>query len=761
MKKNQRILSVFLALTLLLGLWPPARVAADEGITVSLTASQSSVPVGETVSVTIRGDRAFVSRGSGMTVYYDDAVLEPDLQASSAVAPFRIDGPMKVDGKTALRISFLPGLETAAFSVEEALAKLSFKALAVAEQTEIILGAAYLYDERLTEIPVILGENIRLTVEPSEEYIPVNGIALDQTELHLEEGEMQVLKALIEPTGASDPTVIWMSSDETVAIVSDGVVKALSAGTATITAITNDGGFTAFCVVTVTLPDAGYTVKMPADLSAVIGGIVQIPVVISHEDGKTGYNAFDISFIFDPAVLELVSTELPDMTIRTESGKVEVLTYGEERRAGSVPCTLEFRALKMENTEIRITDARVDNSDNAAIKNASLATLLDDRTVVSGIGYPVSLPEGFTGEPFAQPNQDYIFREPEDYYDYTVSATVDGMEVGIIDNGDGSYIIPAEQVVGEIIVTAIRTGKVFKVTLGSDMTGEITAQYGTDYVATIDRDDDYRYTVTVTIGGRAYTGYEVSGNTITIPGGSITGDIVFVVEKEEIAPPTEPVTMHSVTFTGSGAGAAQGNATSVAHGASYTLTLKKESGYTYQVSYIMGGKPETELISDADGTYTIESVTAPVEFIIEKTLDLRVSVYEYVNLEKKTMFLVLVDTELDNGKIFTYDGNAMYYSEGYRAWAYLVMVEDEFDAGIAAGMIHVAEGTGRILRKPDYDVNGTGLVDINDAQLAYDIYNGKYDSFDRINMIQFLNADVNLDKTVTVQDAAGVVANIP
>ncbi|NLK02449.1 MAG: hypothetical protein GX314_05210, partial [Clostridiaceae bacterium] len=58
------------------------------------------------------------------------------------------------------------------------------------------------------------------------------------------------------------------------------------------------------------------------------------------------------------------------------------------------------------------------------------------------------------------------------------------------------------------------------------------------------------------------------------------------------------------------------------------------------------------------------------------------------------------------------------------------------------------------------DVNMSGLVDINDAQLVYDIYNGKYQDFTSVEMQKFLNADTNGDKTVNVTDAAAVVAAI-
>ena len=778
MKKLQRLLSILLVLTLMFSLWSPAYATESAGMKLTMEASQSSLRVGDTVDVTIRTDKDFTTRGSGMTLYYDAEKLEPDLESSTAAEPFRID-PVTVNGKTAIRISFLPGLDESTFSAAEPLAKLHFKALAVTDKTSVSMGAAYLYDSALTEIALERPAAVELTIEPSEVYIPVTGITLDMTEMTLEEGEMTALKATIEPLGASDPTIIWTSSNEKAAIVSDGVVKALTEGTAIITATTQDGGFTAKCAVTVKAPDAGYTVKMPADTTAAIGSTVQIPVSVSNEDGKTGYNAFDISFTYDPTVLELASTTLPGVTVTVQNGKINVLGYGEDRGNGSVPFTLEFKTMKMETTEVQITTARVDNSGNAVVKNASLATLIDDTTVINVTGYPVTLPEGFTGANTAAPNTDYTFAAPDDYYDYTVTVTVGGKEVTVTKNSDGSYTIPAELVTGEIVVTATKTGKTFKVTLGTDMTGSATAQYGTDYVATIERDESYRYTVTVTIGGKDYTGYAASGKTYTIPGEDITGEIVFKVNKELIVPadppgpteptkptdptnptqPSKPVTYHSVTFTGSGAGAAQGNATSIANGATYTLTLKKQAGYNYQVSYKMGGNATVAVSPNANGTYTIANVTAALEIIIEKSLAIDVSVQEYVTVDGKSVFLILADAALSNGSIFTYDGNAMYYSEAYGAWAYLVITDQDLDVNQVRSQVKISTQTNRVVT-PTGDVDENGKVDWNDAHLIRELYNAKYDSFDIVTMMKYLRADVNGDRKVDIRDVAWVTWKI-
>ena len=779
MKNKQRFLSLLLALTMVFSLWGPAYAAEGEGLKLSMTVSQSSIKVGEAVTVTIETDKDFTTRGSGMTIYYDAEKLEPDLDRSSAAAPLQIHA-VSVNGKAALRVSFLPGLEAATFTASEPLAQIRFNALAVTEKTSISMGAAYLYDDLLTEIALEKPAAVNLTIDPAEVNIPVTGISLDKTELTIEEGEMEALKATIEPIGASDPTVIWTSSNEKVAVVSGGVIKALAEGTATITATTQDGGFSASCTVTVTAPYAGYTVKMPADTTTAIGGLVRIPVVISNEDGKTGYNAFDISFTYDPEILELVSTQIPGVTVTAQNGKINVLGYGEDRSAESAPFALEFKALKLESTEVKITSARVDNSGNAVVKNASLATLIDDTTVITVTGYPVTLPEGFKGESTATPGEDYTFTAPDDYYDYTVSATVCGKEVAVTKNSDGSYTIPAELVTGEIVVTATKTGKTFNVTLGTDMTGSATAQYGTDYVATINRDESYRYTVTVTIGGKDYTGYAASGKTYTIPGEDITGEIVFTVEKTLIVPvdppgptdptkpsdpsdpseSTKPTTYHSVTFTGSGAGAAQGNATSIADGGTYTLTLKNQAGYNYTVSYKMGGKAAVAVTPNANGKYTISNVTADLEIIIEKSLAIHVSIQEFVTLDEKSVFLILADAALANGSIFTYNGNVMYYSEAYGAWAYLVITDQDLTLDQVRSQVKISTQNNRVLTVSAGDVDGNGKVNWNDAQLVRDLYNAKYGSFDDLNMEKYLLADVNADRKVDIRDVVWIAWKI-
>ena len=111
--------------------------------------------------------------------------------------------------------------------------------------TGVALGTAKVYATSVAD--ALLTDTCLVTVES----IAVTGVALDQVSLTLEHAATGTLVATISPADASDKSVAWTSSDETVATVADGVVTAIAEGTAVITVTTTDGTFTATCDVTV------------------------------------------------------------------------------------------------------------------------------------------------------------------------------------------------------------------------------------------------------------------------------------------------------------------------------------------------------------------------------------------------------------------------------------------------------------------------------------------------------------------------------
>ena len=93
------------------------------------------------------------------------------------------------------------------------------------------------------------GKSASCTVTVISSYVPVESITISQSTLELKVGEDATLTATVNPSNASDAALTWESSAPTVVSVTDGLVKALSVGSATITV--KAGGKSATCTVTV------------------------------------------------------------------------------------------------------------------------------------------------------------------------------------------------------------------------------------------------------------------------------------------------------------------------------------------------------------------------------------------------------------------------------------------------------------------------------------------------------------------------------
>ena len=96
----------------------------------------------------------------------------------------------------------------------------------------------------------VCGYTISAEDPDPDDPIAVEGITLDKTTATVEEGATVTLTATVTPDNATDKTVTWSTSNETIATVSDGVVTGVKAGEVTITAKAGDKSAT--CTVTVT-----------------------------------------------------------------------------------------------------------------------------------------------------------------------------------------------------------------------------------------------------------------------------------------------------------------------------------------------------------------------------------------------------------------------------------------------------------------------------------------------------------------------------
>lgn len=518
--------------------------------------------------------------------------------------------------------------------------------------------------------------------------------------------------------------------------------------------------------IPVETPEAkGYTVSLGENKTVASGQIVEIPVTIGNTAGETTYNAFDMKFSYDNTVLKLdmEKTNAEGYRVYPLSSTVRVQRYGKAAELGQA-LTLRFIAVGQGSGEVKVMSACVDTNANAIEFDAPDAIVLNETTTITVSGYTVDLSDDFTRTDAegsvieAGGNLTFVPKDPN--YDYTVTVTVGGEEVTPTIGEDGTYTVP--NVNGNVVVKSEKTPKSFNVTLGDDTTGETTATYTKDYTFKLTPVDGYVYNVAVTIGGTAYTGFTANVNddgttTYTIPGADVTGDIVINSNKTEKQPET-----FTVKFEGTGAGDAKGEST-VQEKTDYTFTVDKKANFEYTITATMGGKDVT-VTEGENNTYTIANVTGELVITIEKesTLTMEVAVSEYVQLDDKTVFLVTVTGTPEEGKAFAYGEDVMYkttaYGENVYSWLVIVNKGETFDKATAAAKITQASATAEEVTQ-SYDVNETNLVDINDAQLTYDIYSGKYTDFEKVSVRKFLRADVTSDKVVNSADAVAVIAN--
>jgi len=509
----------------------------------------------------------------------------------------------------------------------------------------------------------------------------------------------------------------------------------------------------------ITLKDNMYTVAASADVTASKGGNASVDIHVTGNSNEeiAGYNDYDITLSYDPDALTYVSAAAAhsgaEISHDSASGTIRVIGHGEAKAYTDAVVTLNLTANISGIHTVAITSAKIDNSGNAIALDAPEAAVSDKDTAVK-VAYPVTLPENFTGDESVLPGGDYQFTAPSEYYEITV--TVDGEKVTPEIDG---LVYTLRGVSGDVVITAV--GKTYEVTKNGDhatITGEATAQYGKDYSFTVAAESGYAITnVSVQVGGTAVD-YSISNGTYVISGSKITGDVTITVTTQLQAANTTRITFEGVDASEVVGGLVQ----YVTNGQDFTFELNEEEGYVYTV------KLDGEELEPTDGIYTIPGEringTALTISISKEVYSFHpeVTVSQYIQLDRTVMWLV---TATEGETVLSYgEGNTMFWSDKYNAYCWLVVSaesEDTVKQTAESSIIAAAEDAVVTQVGYDFDVNQTGAVDINDAQLTYDMYQAKlYSGFDTVTMDKFLEADANGDGAVNVEDAAAVVAQL-
>lgn len=558
--------------------------------------------------------------------------------------------------------------------------------------------------------------------------------------------------------------------------------------------VTEQGG----SIITVPKTETGYSVSMGADQQLVSGQRVRIPVTVaSSEKNITGFNAYDMTFTYDPTALTLNTKtgDAANLTVEDNDGTVRVRRYGDAVPLGEA-LALDFTANKAASSTVTLTNAKFDLDANSINFDAPDAAISDADTVVNANNFTVTLPDAFTSdETRLVPNGgSFTFKPVDSHYTYTFTVKMGGtVTEGLTFGANDTYTI--ENISGNVEVTC---------------TGKTPKQYDVEYVfgdkdPLLEKDvtkgpdkatylEDYSVTVTPRAGLSYWIHYEIrypNGTrsdqvsltpvanadgtiTYTIPGSKIDGTVYFIIS-------TNKVTGYAVLVTGNGAeDQAPGNGTSVPRDMPYYLQLNERENCTYTVTayyqpidsitavnmpakvrslgngkYVVDPTPDTTLSGYARSWRLVVNV----EKVSQKAEE--VSVSRYLELNDKTMMLITVKGTPEGGKAFTYGGNTMYkvnaYGTDQYAWLVIVDKGQTLTQEEAAAKVAISAADNVVTITRGFDVNMTGKVDVNDAQLVYDMYNGTYSDFTKVSVEKFLRADVNATKVVDHTDAVAIV----
>lgn len=549
--------------------------------------------------------------------------------------------------------------------------------------------------------------------------------------------------------------------------------------------------------------ETGYSVSMGADQQISADQKVRIPVsVASSEKNITGFNAYDMTFTYDPTALTLNTKtgDAANLTVEDNNGTVRVRRYGDAVPLGEA-LALEFTANKATSSTVTLTAAKFDLDANSINFDAPAATITDADTTVKAL-WNVSLPDGFVsaaadGSTLVENGADFTFKAVNPNYEYTLRITTNGQTQEVTVKG-GSYTI--ENVTDNVQVTVVsKVGRTYTLKfVGSGVDAGLvtpttaTVQYPNDYSFTVKfPGTGYKTTVKFAPSDNKFDverlengdyAYKLLGNYLV---GDENGEITVTVEK------VENTAKKDIIVAGSGSEAfSADNALTFYAGENYTFKLdKNEQYYDYELvvwytdssNHTVRPTPK----DNGDGTYTIVNMpNADMHITINKmakALDPdAVDVVKYLELDNKTMYMVTVWGELSHTNLgstnttyiaYTYDDNLMYDTSYYTApngtkgassWLVIVDKGEEFTKEEALKHLKLVDSTEEqnkslslVYFGIDSNVNGSkgGQLDINDVQLVYDMYNSLYENFEQVSVKKFLLADQTLDRQLNSADA--------
>lgn len=732
----KRILALFMAVVLAVGLLPSAAFAAEgDSPMVITTTDKTKINPGETLTITytLDHDLEYMTR-LDLVLRYDATLLKfvsTDVEGSVWFTKTGVDSVFTVDNENFVRVRQNRNANEDTISAGK-ICSITFMALDSINSAQ----KAVFYNSGKPNL-------YRSSIRVDEEFYYVEDTGFDH--------------------GADDPIAV-------------DIIPSSSS-------------------ITVPKVETGYSVSMGADQQVAAGQQVRIPVAVaSGEKGITGFNAYDMTFAYDPTALTLNTKtgDAANLTVEDNNGSVRVRRYGATQALGEA-LALDFTAKATATSTVKLTNAKFDLDANSINFDAPDAAISDADTVVNANNFTVTLPDAFTSdETRLVPNGgSFTFKPVDSHYTYTFTVKMgDTVTEGLTFGANDTYTI--EKISGNVEVTCTgKTPKQYDVKYKIDEDVEQDVTKGPETVTYL---NDYSFVVTPRAGYSYRVIYNVDNGdpfvhtVIAVPTANDDGTLTYTIPGKEIVGGVEiwiDANTESgipVVFTGNGVeDAASGNASSMGKNMPYYFTLNQRESCDYTVTAYYqplatptASKRPATVRSLGNGKYVVEAVNyndylfvyahswnlvVKVEKVSHSAEEVTVS--KYLELNDKTMMLVTVKGTPEGGSAFTYDGNTMYKVNAYGAdqYAWLVIVDkgQTLTQEEAAAKVAISAADNVVTITQGFDVNMTGKVDVNDAQLVYDMYNGTYSDFTKVSVEKFLRADVNATKVVDHTDAVAIV----
>ena len=488
-------------------------------------------------------------------------------------------------------------------------------------------------------------------------------------------------------------------------------------------------------------------------------GTAKVAVFInSVTEEETTYNAFWLTLAYDTNALEFTEAVgskplkgTRELRAEAKNGVITVAGCGDSISTDSCAVLLRFKVNTNCVTKVQLLDARVSDRSQSQFdaKPAKLDEEKSVATVTNGY-YQVALPAnmGLYGDAAVAVGKDYTF-QTDPHYDYTFTATADDTSLEVADNGDGSYTVRG--VTGPLKISNVkRTPKIYSVTVAGSGSGDVqaaaTATYGQDFHFAVNQTELMQYAVSAVVDGRRVSLTQV-GNTYIIAGEDVTGPVTITVAKVT----ADGTTL--VLFVGSGAEDVDGGTEQTCRsGSAFTFSLNADESCNYVVLV------EGQTLQGADGRYTIPAnlvsgaiLTVSVTKTTRLTADVRVS--EYLS---GRVWLVEASLTVPVGKMLTYDGAPMLYVPARGAYMYVVDAEPTTEQARRAISTAVGQADSLTING---DANDSGLLDVNDAQLVYDMCMRMYDLND-LTQAMWLRANANGDQTIDILDVQCILQSL-